>query len=345
MEKKPVGIKNRESNIELLRIVLMLMIITHHLIVHSGLAKNALFISMDVFTIIAVNCFVFISGYYGIKFKAKTLLSFIVQAVFYSVATYLIYHAFISTEDYSTKELIHSFFPVTYVRWWFLSAFLGVYILSPFINKGIDSLNIYQSGFILIALLYLNCSYPVTKYNFYSGDGCTFFNLLCIYILARFCSKYIKDIKKPLILYICTYLLTLLLIYILLANSYADIAWRLIAYSSPLVILGAVLFFYTFRKIKIKSNVINKIAPLCFGVYLIHDTADTRSLIKGFIEQINNAVTNPLIMGLTVIGIAILIFIVCASIEKIRQIIFNPIIDAIDKKRSVLFLKIEKYNV
>lgn len=349
MEKRLLDTKNRESNIELLRIVLMLMIIIHHLIVHgcrsNYLSKNTLFISLNIFSIIAVNCFIFISGYYGIKFKVKTLFSFIVQAIFYSVGTYLVFHVFISTEDYSTSELIHSFFPVTYGKWWFLNAFLGVYILSPFINKGIDSLNIYQSGIIVIALAYLNSSYPIIGYNFYSGDGHSFFTLLSMYVIARFCGKYIKDIKKPIVLYISTYIISLLLVLILFKINYADTAWRLISYGCPLVILGAVFFFYTFKKIKLKSNLINKVAPLCFGVYLIHDIADTRSLLVGFIQRINNAIENPLLMGLALIVTAIIIFIICASIEKVRQIVFNPIIDNLDKKASALLSKIKKYNI
>ncbi len=338
--------KNRESNIELLRIVLMIMIIIHHLIVHgcqnSSPSKSTLLVSLNTFTIIAVNCFVFISGYYGIKFKAKTLLSFILQATFYSVATYIIYHGFIAKEAYSTPDFIHSFFPVTYAQWWFLNAFLGVYILSPFINKGIESLNIYQSGLIVIILVYINSSYPIMGYNFYSGSGHSFFTLLSIYIIARFCGKYIKDLKKPLILYICTFLMTLLLVYILLSINYTNTAERLVSYGCPLVILGAIFFFYTFRKIKIQSNIINKIAPLCFGVYMIHDTTDTRLLIKGLVEQVNNAIANPLLFGLALIGMAMLIFILCACIEKVRQIIFKPILDSIEQKASTLFVKLKR---
>lgn len=338
--------KNRESNIELLRIILMIMIIIHHLIVHgcqsNSPSKSILFVSLNVFSIIAVNCFVFISGYYGIKFKAKTLLSFILQASFYSVATYIIYHGFISTEAYSTPNFIRSFFPVTYAQWWFLNAFLGVYILSSFINKGIESLNIYQSGLIAIILVYTNSSYAIIGYNFYSGSGHSFFTLLSIYIIARFCGKYIRDLSKPSILYICTYLLTLLLVYILLSINYTNTAERLVSYGCPLIILGAIFFFYTFRKRKIQSSIINKIAPLCFGVYLIHDTADTRLLIGGLVEQVNHAIANPLLFGLALLGMAILIFIICACIEKIRQIIFNPILDSIEQKASMLFVKLKR---
>ena len=345
MENKLTTNRKRESNIELLRIVLMLMIIVHHMIVHglqsNDLSKNRVYITLNVFSVIAVNCFVFISGYYGIKFKIKTLVSFIIQAIFYSVVTYLIYHVFISAENYSTSELIHSFFPVTYAKWWFLNAFLAVYILSPFINKGIDCLNSYQSAIIVLILVYLNSSYSVIGYSFYSGDGHSFFTLLSIYIIARFCGKYIKEINKSLILYIATYILTLALFYILFTIDYIDTAIRLISYGCPLVILGAIFFFYTFRKIKIQSHIINKIAPLCFGVYLIHDTTDTRTLIKGFTAQMNNAIENPLVMGLALVMVSILIFILCASIEKVRQIIFSPILDIVDKQISRLASKIK----
>ena len=73
----------RSSNIELMRIFLMFMIIFHHLIVHSlGLKelKSAAYenefpatqaILLNSFIVIAVNAFIFISGYFGIKLENK----------------------------------------------------------------------------------------------------------------------------------------------------------------------------------------------------------------------------------------------------------------------------------
>lgn len=88
----------RKSNIELLRIILMFMIILFHMLAHGGKIhklSNGSFYTTDntpiflfVFSFLsfAVNCFVFISGYYGIKVRLKTILSLIFQGVFYGTS-------------------------------------------------------------------------------------------------------------------------------------------------------------------------------------------------------------------------------------------------------------------
>lgn len=75
--------KVRESNIEMMRIILMIMIILHHIIAYNfGLYDNAFSFNKIVYSILflidtccimAVNCFFLVSGYYGIKLNEKNL--------------------------------------------------------------------------------------------------------------------------------------------------------------------------------------------------------------------------------------------------------------------------------
>ena len=70
-------VKERESNIELYRIVLMLLIIAHHYVVNSGLLNviytnqvnsNSIFwIIFGAWGKVGINCFVLITGYYMCK--------------------------------------------------------------------------------------------------------------------------------------------------------------------------------------------------------------------------------------------------------------------------------------
>lgn len=72
----------RQSNIELLRLVCILMITVHHLIclgitlnVHAGDANYMkAFWAITGFLYIGVNVFILISGYFGIKFKWRKVL-------------------------------------------------------------------------------------------------------------------------------------------------------------------------------------------------------------------------------------------------------------------------------
>ena len=76
--------KERNSNLELLRIISMLLIIMHHYSIH-GFSPNILYYSSNKYILdflslegkLGVNCFILISGYFMInqKFTIKKLLS------------------------------------------------------------------------------------------------------------------------------------------------------------------------------------------------------------------------------------------------------------------------------
>ena len=84
---------NRESNGELLRLICMQFILLHHFIIY-GLPVDIRTLAMPVsaesmvgvivtgFVYIAVNCFILLSGFYGIKFKWSGLLNLYLFIVF-----------------------------------------------------------------------------------------------------------------------------------------------------------------------------------------------------------------------------------------------------------------------
>ena len=92
--------KKRESSLELLRIVSMLMVLTVHFVgaafglptpeelqspTASMLWKNAL----ESLAIVGVNCFVLISGYFGIRASWKGLLHYTLLCLFASLVVYV----------------------------------------------------------------------------------------------------------------------------------------------------------------------------------------------------------------------------------------------------------------
>lgn len=325
----------------------MLMIIMHHLIVHGcnlslisigdyqKTNKDVLFLFLNTFVIIAVNCFIFISGFYGIKFKVKTLVAFVIQAIFYSVSLYLL-NCVIYNNPISYWELRRSFFPITYVNWWFLNAFIALFILSPIINKGLENINKKQTLIIIALLIIIGGAYPLVGYNFYTQDGYSFFNLLMVYIIARYCNKYILDIKNILPTYLFVFIISFIIIYLCFNQNRQLLTWRLMAYNCIWIIAAAALFFYLFKKIKIRNKLINKIAPLTFGVYLLHDYGIIKSITMSFIKNMNKEIDNNLIMLGILLLTTIIVFSICACIEKIRQIIFNPLLNYISKKIEIV---------
>ena len=86
-------VRFRESNIELMRIVLMTMIILHHIIAYNfdlydsavsfDRITQAILHFLDTSCIMAVNCFFLVSGYYRIKFNIKKMAMIITHIFIY----------------------------------------------------------------------------------------------------------------------------------------------------------------------------------------------------------------------------------------------------------------------
>ena len=332
--------KERESNIELLRIVLMLMIILHHLIVHGCELKrlsddtyvnisswrDTMLLFLNTFCVIGVNCFIFISGYYGIKPKSKTLISFFTQSLVLSVSLYLFYSLVYYPNSFSFSGLFHSFFPLIVPVWWFLLAYISIYFLSPIINKGIESCSRKILIYICVIFLTLFLSGGFRNDNLYTENGYNIFTLLIIYIIARCCATLNINIKNPKKLYIGSLVINFLFVFLFFKFNKQHISWHFFSYGNPFIIINTVLFFYSFKSITIKSkSFILKIAPLTFGIYLIHDYPQSRLALKKIVSQINTEIPNNISMLLILIGFSFCIFISCAIIERIRMFLCNPL--------------------
>ena len=127
--------KKRNTNIEILRIISMVMIVFHHFAVHGDFSFENNMISIprlwiDLISMggkIGVDVFVLISGYFLVNdneklFNCRKILKFVGQVCFYSIG---IYALFLMTHrtDLDMRSLIYSLFPITYSSYWFTRLF------------------------------------------------------------------------------------------------------------------------------------------------------------------------------------------------------------------------------
>lgn len=340
-----MGKNTRDSNIELLRIILMFMIIMHHLIVHGyqlyfpvnnpfQLQHQIVLMFLNSFFILAVNTYVLISAYFGIRFSLKSLISFIVQASFYSVLIYIV-ACFCGWDVWSLPDFYRSIIPILSGKWWFLSAYILLLILSPIMNAGLDNITKNQHLFILIGTIVIAASFLITNFDFRSAqtNKSSLGLFLTIYICGRYLRKYPVQIKKPFLGYIACSLILFVYCFIYYEFISVPSAWLVFSYVNPIIILAAVCLFYTFKQSQINSDFINKVSVLTFGIYLIHDSDPVRRLLVHQMQKLE--IENTFILLLVLFILAILIFTICACIEKIRQMIFTPIVDRIADSQFV----------
>lgn len=329
----------RDSNIELLRLVLMLLIVTMHVFLYqlaiigspSAYLTNSF---LACFCIAAVNCYVFISGYYGIKVRLKSFLSFVLQTLFYSFAICFV-ASFTGDWKATSETVTKALFPLLSGKWWFATLYIVLYIISPLLNYSIDRLEKREFLIVLTGLLCFDCVAEILFGNSsLSKHGYSIFHFITIYCLARYFAKYDIKIKYPVLYYVIPTVILAIIIFIGYYVFQSRIYWNAFIYNNPLIIIAAIGLFYTFKSISIKSSFINKIAPLAFGVYLIHnDKIVFEKIIIPAIDYLSHTYAENLFLRIsTLLLLCIIIFVVCLSIERIRVFICTPIINYINKK-------------
>ena len=162
------SVKKRNASLDLLRILSMLLIIFLHSIDHSGVLEQAEVSSGTMYfyvrfayglCMVCVNCYVMISGYYLVtsKFRLQKLAVLWMEAAFYSLVLKLLFMV-TGQEAFSLLSLVSCFFPILTGRYWFLTIYVGMYLVSPFLNKLIRAMN-RRDHTVLNLCLFLPVSY------------------------------------------------------------------------------------------------------------------------------------------------------------------------------------------
>lgn len=170
-----IGKRQRQSNFELLRIIAMLMIVAYHFTFQSGVLGSRIdenvFFSylMGAYGRIAVNLFIFISVYFmwDSNFNMSRFVKVWLETVLYLLLFSIISMLFLKKFSYSV--LLHCFFPIFGLTVWFISIYLILYSISPFLKKGLLVLCIEQHKlltFLLFAVICIPSTYWFTDTRF-----------------------------------------------------------------------------------------------------------------------------------------------------------------------------------
>ena len=322
----------RLANLELLRITAMLFIIIGHALFHSHLSPKELSLHnywagqyLSVITSTAVNCYVLISGYFLITSKAKwsKVIKIWISTLFYSIIIFTLINVFVCHANLEIKEIIKSLLPLKFIRqnncYWFISQYIGMYILSPYINIVIRSLNKNQHRVLILISLCMFCFYGDV---FQVDNGFTFIWFIFLYIIGAYIRIYglppaFFDINGWTYLFFC--LLPVIFYSFLDINGYIIMG----QYNNIYVLFLSIFLFSAFNKLCIKNQkiitAISLLSPYTLGVYLIHDNQYVRPFIWRYIIEFSQS--NLFIVYLLLY--CIFIFIVCTVIDSIRLKIFD----------------------
>lgn len=326
---------NRETGIELLRILCMLMIVAHHCIVHGG-AINMENCQNKVVAIllfpggkIGFTCFLAISTWFLVDMEFKTIRLFRIwgEVFFYSIVFAII--TFIVTDSLTVKNIFSALLPVAGNSHGFASAYIMLYLLLPFLRRLTDNISKFQARCFLALLFYAQIGCWIIGYinNYYQLFNSELLLFVFFYVLSlnlkRWPVRFFQDRVVCLLTFASVWLLISEIIYLQNMGMSREILDFIAAItqneSSILYILAGYSLFFLFLGCPIKHNkVINMIAATTFGVLLIHDHNYFRTIVWDSIVKCTQWYYSPYFVFYVALSVLI-IFVVCGLIDFLRK--------------------------
>lgn len=288
--------EDRNSNLELLRIVSMAMIIAFHYVYKGGfdfesggtIINRMVYDFVYHFGEIGVNCFVLISGYFFDKttFSWKKVIKYAIMVEFYLLLGNAILICFFDGNKIDLLNYKQYIYPILGNKYWFVSAYMLIYIISPYLKKMIVALEKTELKRLLIIELIIWSIYPtlgLLGLNNGDTEAMPYYNRYIWLLVMYFMGAYIKlygirwmdDLKKSVVLFIIVILGLFLFVFF---EEYMNMQTEMISAvyfwrpNSIVVFLLSLTLFCIFKYMKIGINwTINYIASCTLGVYMLHD--------------------------------------------------------------------------
>ena len=291
MEKSVQSTKiiNRNTSIELLRIISMIMIMFHHFAYHGNFEWNFNEVTLphlwyDFILMggkVGVDIFVLISGYFLIEnteklFQPKKLLKFWGQVVFYSIMTYLL-SVMLRLNAFEIKQLIKVCLPITYPGWWFASTYFMLYLIHPFLNKLLHGLSKTVYQYLILMMVLCWSIIPTATTQLFESNSLLWF--VTLYGIAGYVNLYGGNQKLQSKHYFSLYFMVLIITYTV-STTFLFLGTKKEEWSTHAIdffeierlpiLLMAITLFMGFVTLKMNYHKwINMIASATFGVYVI----------------------------------------------------------------------------
>lgn len=285
--------KHRDSNLELFRILTMLLIVAHHYVFNSGLtapgsplfenptSADSLFLLLfGAWGKIGINCFVMITGYFMCQSEitATKFVKLLFEVMFYQI---VIGGIFLITgyQNFTWFAFFELFIPIKRITVDFKYCFLVFYLFIPFLNILIKNLTEKKHIYLLLLCFLTYILFGTIK----GGPFVVIMNYVSwfsvLYIIASYIRLYPKrwfSNNKICVtgLMITVLLSTLSVVFCSFIGEKIDkfVPLYFVTDSNALLaVLVGIFAFLFFKNIKLKYNkVINIAAASTFGVLLIH---------------------------------------------------------------------------
>ena len=296
--------KERNYSFDLLRSLSMLLIILGHAIYHGlrhiyspevydlgiRLGDTTSMVNYGATQIlgymaeVGVNVFVLITGYFTIK--AKPLREVADKAVGLTLRTWcfslLLFGVALvfGVAKADGESIVHALAPVHSNSYWFITAYLAMLLVSPFVVRLTSGLERRQYTILLAILTVLNVAQGEVGFGRIFGGSMTLVWFIYLFILGGYIRRFDpwqRWLRHPLATYLALCGGMSVVSVALQCWQAAHVPEHIITIRSlannSLTLLTSVCLFVYFKRLQIgkAGRVASAISPYIFGIYLLHD--------------------------------------------------------------------------
>lgn len=366
----------RNTNIEWLRIIAMIMIVAYHAMrngyatIDKPLLQYSYGIIVGGWGLLGVDIFLIISAWFlsAQEFRFKKVIHLVFQVftwvLIYAVA-YFAYQllfcnmggleTFVGFLEHCLNGLLQ---PLWAGAYWFVTAYFFMLLLSPLLNRLLSITDKTKMRKILLIFVFI----PIYA-NFRSGMIGDVFSFLYVYLLVGYIRRYgsalIDKYAKP------RYFTSLMAIAVVAKIALKYLQDQFVAqnflktilsstlantgrHSLMVLIIALLIFFYVEKKEPTYNKTVNTVASCTLGVYLFHEASlfalpQTTDYVFSKLEEIGYLTMGPL-FPLQHFSIVIAVFAIGVILELIRdRVIQRPFMKWVDKKYSGQIAKVDKW--
>ena len=261
-----------------------------------------------------------IISFYKKRFS-KIVIPLLFWGILYSVFTY--FGENLRGTHVSVLKIVVLFIKgVPFMHMWYLYMLIGLYAVTPFLNKLIKKLPnrflwVITIIFVIFSIIHApKNGAPMNEFPF--PFPFWFIDFLGYYMLGHLLTK-IKQVSNP-ILVVIGFISWGVNFYAILRGFPDDVNAYFYGYGSLFVAIGSISFYKFFLQLNLKKNWFSYVAAYSFGIYLIHPLilVSMRQMYKPVIVNVYLSV--PIFFVVAFIG-SLLITIAISKIKYLKSII------------------------
>lgn len=353
----------RNANMDLLRMISMMMVTMLHALGKSDLlpfmgsdvpVNGWIAWVLEVLSVSAVNIFMLISGYFLIssKFKFGRMVEIVLQTFVYSAGVFVFFLLLgkFPAEDMNVYNLLRYFLPIHMETYWFISAYVIIYLLLPLITSGVRAMSEKQFKGVILWLLVFECvAKSILPVRLAMDDkGYSFLWYLTLFLVGAWIRLYgfkvMKTARRGWFVFFISTILILAEIFILSqiqarTGRLTEMTTVPLEYNHILVFLSALGIFAAFLHAKPLGEkfgrAVSLLSPYCLGVYLLQESPVMRYVWQDWFG-LREAMEQPVpVFLLQVLSAVIAMFVLGICVDVLRSALFRGVIKLVGRKEKV----------